>query len=75
YKFDIIFADPPYDIEKNINNIVKYVSDNFWLKENGILIIEHHKKTVLEESFEDLKLVHEKRIGETSFSYFSYKGE
>jgi len=75
YKFDIIFADPPYDIEKNINNIVKYISDNSWLKENGILIIEHHKKTILEENFEDLKLLYEKRMGETSFSYFSYKGE
>ncbi len=41
--FDIIFADPPYDME-NIDQIVTLVFDKNLLKENGVLIVEHDFK-------------------------------
>lgn len=39
-KFDIIFADPPYDIE-NTRDIYDLVFKNSLLKEDSVLIIEH----------------------------------
>ncbi len=39
-KFDLIFSDPPYNLEK-INEIPTSIFDNDLLAENGIAIIEH----------------------------------
>ncbi len=39
-KFDLIFADPPYNLEK-IEEIPAAIFDNGLLAENGIAIIEH----------------------------------
>lgn len=43
-KFDLIFADPPYDIE-GIETIPELVFDNDLLNEGGWLIVEHSKNT------------------------------
>lgn len=42
-KFDIIFADPPYNLDK-IQEIPATIFDNDLLKENGIAIIEHPER-------------------------------
>ena len=39
-KFDLIFADPPYDLE-GIEEVIKLVFDKELLSEGGWLIIEH----------------------------------
>lgn len=39
-KFDVIFADPPYNLDK-IPNIPTAIFDNDLLAENGIVILEH----------------------------------
>jgi 16S rRNA (guanine(966)-N(2))-methyltransferase RsmD len=72
--FDIIFADPPYELGKKINHVVKYVEENKWLKEDGVLIIEHHKKTELLKEYNSLVLIFYKNYGETALSFYSYKG-
>ena len=41
-KFDIIFADPPYNL-KNINEVPELVFANGLLNDNGILILEHDR--------------------------------
>ena len=46
--FDIIFADPPYDLKK-INEIPEYVFSNNLLNNNSWLIIEHSKQTNFSE--------------------------
>jgi 16S rRNA (guanine966-N2)-methyltransferase len=43
-KFDIVFADPPYDL-KNIETIPDFIFKHNVLKENGWLIVEHGAKT------------------------------
>lgn len=47
-KFDIIFADPPFADEIH-DKIVNLVFDRNLLNEDGVLIVEHGKKTSLEE--------------------------
>lgn len=46
-KFDLIFADPPYEY-KHHADIAKLVFERDLLKEDGLLIIEHGKYTNLE---------------------------
>ena len=66
--FDIIFADPFYSMEiEDFENITKKVFENNMLLENGLLIIEHSKQTVLEH------LPHfdsSRKYGNSVFSFF-----
>lgn len=41
-QYDIIFADPPYDL-KNINEIPELVFEKGLLNKNGMLIVEHDR--------------------------------
>lgn len=65
-KFDIIFADPPYELAE-IPNIPDTVFRNNLLKDNGWLIVEHSIKTDLSEK----PFFKEKRTyGNVNFSIF-----
>ncbi|MDY0090649.1 MAG: 16S rRNA (guanine(966)-N(2))-methyltransferase RsmD [Flavobacteriaceae bacterium] len=71
--YDIIFADPPYDMEqKNLEKIITLVFENNLLDTEGMLIIEHSKHIVLEHlpyfSFD-------KRYGGSVFSFFEFIDE
>lgn len=45
-KFDLIFADPPYDVKFH-QEIIRLVAEKQLLNEHGVLIIEHGKRTDL----------------------------
>lgn len=67
-KFDIIFADPPYDMEAHkFNELLTLIYDKDLLEEEGILIVEHGKKTDLSEhpKFERVR-----KYGSNLFSFF-----
>jgi len=69
-KYDIIFADPPYNFELDkFEKIHQQVFGNNMLKENGLLVIEHSKKTDLKHLpyFEQTK-----KYGGNLFSFFRY---
>lgn len=67
-KFDVIFADPPYDIgDKGFEEIINKVFQNQWLNEDGFLIIEHSKHTDLSNSE---NFVEARRYGGSVFSFF-----
>lgn len=43
-KFDVIFADPPYDFDlSQLSSILSKINDKNLLNEDGILVIEHSK--------------------------------
>jgi 16S rRNA (guanine966-N2)-methyltransferase len=67
--FDLIFADPPYELT-NINEIHELVFKNKLLHANGLLIIEHGPKTSLDtlEGFDK-----HKKYGNVNFSFFENK--
>lgn len=67
YKFDLIFADPPYQLEE-IPQISKMIFEYNLLNENGIMIIEHPKE--FDFSKEDHFSEHRK-YGQVNFSFFS----
>lgn len=65
--FDLIFADPPYEAKFHAD-IVRLVYERNLLNENGLLIIEHGKRTDLSElpNFELSRV-----YGNVIFSLFS----
>ena len=68
-QYDIIFADPPYDFEKEqFLKIVDAVFENNLLLAEGSLIIEHSKHTDLHEhaNFSEIR-----KYGGSAFSFFS----
>lgn len=72
-KFDLIFADPPYDFElSHFENIVNTVFERNLLNEEGFLIIEHSKLMDLStlQSFSELR-----RYGGSVFSFFGIPEE
>ncbi len=67
-KSDVIFADPPYDFEKDqFLKIADLVFENNLLNEEGVLIIEHSKHTDLTTH---PKHSYDKRYGGNIFSFF-----
>lgn len=58
-KFDLIFADPPYDYHV-IEKIIKYVEEYNLLNNNGLLILEF-KKENLQETYGNLTLIKSKK--------------
>ncbi|MDV7188429.1 RsmD family RNA methyltransferase [Lutibacter sp. TH_r2] len=72
-KYDVIFADPPYNFEiEQFENIVKLVFDSNFLNNNGVLIVEHSKHTKLDHlpSFS-----YSKKYGGNMFSFFELNTE
>ena len=65
-KFDILFADPPYEMQ-NISEVVTTVFERDLLTEDGILIMEHDKHVRLPT--ENLK--ENRKYGHSSFSFYS----
>lgn len=69
--YDLIFADPPYELE-NINEVHQYIFTNKLLKDGGWLIIEHGFKTDLST----LSCFFERRkYGNVNFSFFTLSNE
>lgn len=67
-KFNLIFADPPYDFDKGqFLKIADLVFDNGLLLEDGLLIIEHSEQTTLSEH---PKFTEQRKYGGSIFSFF-----
>jgi 16S rRNA (guanine(966)-N(2))-methyltransferase RsmD len=67
-KFDVIFADPPYDFElEKFEKIVDLVFENDLLTDQGLLIVEHSKRTDLKNKEQ---LSSQKKYGGNMFSFF-----
>ncbi|NIR50775.1 16S rRNA (guanine(966)-N(2))-methyltransferase RsmD [candidate division KSB1 bacterium] len=68
-KFDLIFADPPYD-KKLAQDTVLLNDELELLAKEGWLIIEHHFQTVLSEQTKHFQLKTRKRQGDTTVSFY-----
>lgn len=71
YKFDLVFADPPYNLEKKhylilIENVIKNILKN----DESIFVLEHYKNFDFKSIEGFFKL---KNYGDCSFSFFNQK--
>jgi 16S rRNA (guanine966-N2)-methyltransferase len=66
-RFDIIFLDPPFDMER-INDLPDLILKSNLLKNNGIMILEHSRNYDFSgiHNFTDTR-----RYGKVNFSFFS----
>ncbi len=66
-QYDIIFSDAPFDTdEKKYSEIIDTVLNNNYLKENGVLIVEHQSRLKLAHPH----LTETRKYGNVSFSFF-----
>lgn len=66
-KYDIIFADPPYEQSHLLDEIFNIIQERQLLKPNGIIIFEHEKKKFFSPS---TSLFDERKYGKVHFSFF-----
>jgi len=64
-KFDIIFLDPPYELNL-ISLSIKLILKNNLLNENGLIICEYEKEKI---EF-DLEIIKEKKYGSTNIRIY-----
>ena len=68
-KFDYIFCDPPYAF-KGYEDIFFYVNKYNLLKDDGIIIVEIEKDTILKDEYLGLVNCKEKKYGINKLNYF-----
>jgi 16S rRNA (guanine966-N2)-methyltransferase len=66
HKFDIVFADPPYDME-GVDTLPELILNKAILKPDGVFILEHSKKL---NFFELGHMVDHREYGSVNFSFF-----
>ena len=67
-KYNIIFADPPFNFEKDIySKLIKLIFDKKVISDNGLLIIEHSGFLNFKQHKKFLK---SKKYGDVNFSFF-----
>lgn len=65
--FEIVFSDAPFEMEeKKYQEIISLVLNNKYLKENGILVVEHQSRM----KFDHPNLIDTRKYGNVSFSFF-----
>jgi len=69
YLFDYIFMDPPYN-KGFVNIALLEISRLSLLKKNGIVIVQHHKKELINNMINSLNLVKQKNYSETMLSFY-----
>ncbi len=68
-KFDIIFLDPPYEKDMSLPTLQK-INDNNLLEEDGMVLVEHHRREKYPERMGHLLLARQNRYGDTMISFY-----
>lgn len=66
--FDLIFADPPYELEQK-NELLNKIFERRLLNEKGMMVLEHFKQVDFDDHPNFLK---KRKYGKTAFSFFGY---
>ena len=67
--FDIIFFDPPYAADYSLVNLVSDTGGQL-LTDDGVVIVEHYKKTDLPEAFGTLRRFRTLKQGDSVLSFY-----
>jgi 16S rRNA (guanine(966)-N(2))-methyltransferase RsmD len=71
HQFDLVYVDPPYADGLYEETLVALAHSPL-LAESAQVIAEHHHKTVLQESYDKLKLFKSRQIGDTCLSFYCH---
>tara|TARA_B100000686_G_C16754494_1_gene954579 strand:+ start:650 stop:1213 length:564 start_codon:yes stop_codon:yes gene_type:complete len=68
-KCDLIYIDPPFTL--NLHDIcLERLSGSSIVKENSMIIVEHHHRTILRESYDKIFLSRQRKLGDTRLSFY-----
>lgn len=67
-KYDIIFADPPYNATVEIQKLIEVISQGEFLKPGGVFILEHQSMNQIKHS----AIFETRDYGQSSFSFFNF---
>jgi 16S rRNA (guanine966-N2)-methyltransferase len=74
-RFDILFADPPYE-EGFISDIMRWLDGGSLLVKNGIVVLQHSVRETLAGSFtQSLVVTDQRRYGDTMLSFLKNRTE
>lgn len=68
-KFDIIFMDPPYNLNI-ITQCIEEISNKDLLNDNGIIIAEHDKNYLLNEQIGNIRVIDARNYGNSSITLY-----
>ncbi|MGV7222292.1 MAG: 16S rRNA (guanine(966)-N(2))-methyltransferase RsmD [Nitrospinales bacterium] len=71
-KFDIVYVDPPF-ADDLYSSILLSLSSSNLLLESSQIIVEHDRKTDLEESYDKLIQIKSRRMGDSCLTFYSPK--
>ena len=72
WKFDVAFLDPPYG-KALADSTLRLIAGSTILKENGVVVVEHHYKEALLDRYRRLQMSDQRRYGSTEVSFFYNK--
>lgn len=67
--FDVIFADPPYNIS-NIDILLQKIITNVNIPDYGVLVIEHSSRSLLPETINGFNKYRDYRYGDTTLTVY-----
>lgn len=73
-KFDVIFMDPPY-YENMFIKCLKSIDELNLLHEDGIIVVEHDTKDLLDESIGNLVKSRDKKYGNTTLTFYKLEAQ
>jgi len=68
-RFDLVFADPPYD-RGEVERVLSAMQQCSVLAEDGVMVVEHSPRERGQDRYGDLRRVDERKYGQTSVSFF-----
>ncbi len=68
-KYDVVFLDPPY-ADKSTEDVIRQIAASKLIDSHSIIVISHAAKRQLQERYDGLSLLKEKRYGDTCISIF-----
>lgn len=68
-KFDYIYIDPPFENHDLLLNVIDHLNEYKILNEDGIIMIEHEKKMVLEGQLNTYEIVDSRNYGNKCITF------
>lgn len=72
--FDLIFIDPPY-LNEMIPTAIKFIHQQGMLSGSGVIVTKVDSRETPYQGIEDLKIVLERRYGNTTLVFYQYETE
>ena len=73
HQFDWVYVDPPYADNLYEETLIALAASAL-LADGAQVIAEHHHKTPLQERYDRLALIKERKIGDTCLSFYGFGG-